>query len=174
MKHHPGDGDHLQRRGGLSPAARPHFEVAIEMLQDHTSYNDDRITRDDKNREPKGKCVGPLAQAQGDDCRQQEPFVRDGIEHSAERAPLSPPPGHPPVQTVCDRRDKKYGHCRPTLPLVAFSLFHPFSIVNGEQHEDRDEQNPGNRDFVGQRHEAKNLRRGKSRSQRNLLTSCSL
>ena len=169
LQHHPSDCNHLQSRGRLPPRARPHFEMTIEMLQYHTANDNYRIARNDENGKPKRERVGPFAQAQRDDCSQQQPLICNGIKHGSKRTSLTEPPGDPSIQAIRYRSDEKDDDRSPPLPLLRPSLLDTSSVVNGEEHEDWDQQNPRNCDLVGQCHEARTLGGGKTRSQRKFL-----
>src|SRR4029450_6697161 len=79
LQHHPRNCHHLEGGGGLSPETRPDFEIPIKMLKEHTTSDNYRVARDHENRKPKGKSVGPLAQAEGNDCGEQQSFVGNWI-----------------------------------------------------------------------------------------------
>jgi hypothetical protein len=83
----------------------------------------------------KGECVGPLLKLKVMIAVSRSPLSAMGSSTALSGSAV-PTAGPPTRQTVCDRRDKKYGHCRPPAAIRRL-LFHPFSIINGEQHEDR-------------------------------------
>ena len=139
LQHHPTDRNHLQSRGRLPPRARPHFEMAIEMLQYHTANDNYCIPRNDENEKPKRERIRPFAEAERDNCSQKQPLICNGIKHRSKRTSLTEPPGDPSIQAIRYRCDEKDDDRSPPLPFLRAALLDTSSVVNGEEHEDWDE-----------------------------------
>ena len=79
LQHHPRDRHHLKGRGSLPPKTWPDFEIPVEILKEDATGYDDCVPPNDEDRKPKGKSIRPLAQAEGDNRGEQQPFVGDRI-----------------------------------------------------------------------------------------------
>ena len=91
--------------------------------------------------------VRPVVEAQRDDARHEQQFVRERIENRAEFAFLVVTPRDVTVHAVQNRRDRKRKEGQQPVNFVA-----GFEVINQFDDKKRNQQDPQNRDFVGGRH----------------------
>ena len=114
LQHDPPDRAHLTNCRHLASPARFHLHfVADEIMQDGCAHQNDRIACDNENGKPGwepsilGIHLAPVADAQSNDPAQEQTFVRDRVEDSAECAALFVATRHVSVETVARGREQE-------------------------------------------------------------------
>src|SRR5437773_9111586 len=127
-------------------------------MQDGGTDQNDGVAGNDENREPYRKfsvigiALTPIANAQGDDAAQEQPFIGDRIENNAQPAALVITAGDISIETVARGREKKDDDGSKTLPFQRITALNAFAVVNRQGDKHRNHQNPNDRHFVGGSH----------------------
>ena len=149
VQQNPEDHDHLQHRRDFAHEARTHDHLADGEPDDGDADEQQQIASDDGAGEPERNLpeIRPVVEAQRDDARHEQQFVRERIENRAQLAFLVVTPRDVTVHAVQNRRDRKRKKGQQPVNFVA-----GFEVINQFDDKKRDQQDSQNRDFVGGRH----------------------
>ena len=106
------------------------------------SANGHEITKDHKERKPKGEMLPPVCETQDNDGGKEQGLVREGIENLPETTLLIEAAGDIAVHCVTDRRQSEDGHSPPAQGLIGCTRCDTLAVVDGEPDEDRDQEDP--------------------------------
>ena len=93
----------------------PELDIAMEQ---GGADEDDGIARDDEDREPERKLVGPIAEAEGDDGGEEEALIGNGIEDHAEAAALIVAAGDVAIEAIAGGGDEEGEDGGDALPIL--------------------------------------------------------
>src|SRR5438552_14680431 len=129
-------------------------------------------SRDNENGKPGWKSsvlgidIAPIADAQGNNGAQEQSFIGNRIENRAECAALFVTTRDISIESVADGCDQKNRDRGKTLPFEWRTALNALAVIDSHRDEDRNHQDPNDRDFVGSRHIAVGVTiRGESLSQ---------
>ena len=126
--------------------------MIVQETQDGASDNNDDITGDHEHRVPDRKFIRPLGDTQGDDCRQHQSLVSDGIKDGTQPGLQVIATGKPPVDPVTKGGNKKDRNRGESQILVGMTRGGGLSIIDRQHDKDRNQEDPGNGDLVRERH----------------------
>jgi len=152
VEHDPGDAKKLKEGTGLAGPVRIDVNFAVEMMNDGDADQNNEVAADDEDGKPDGQTDGPVSKTQGENGRQHEGFVGYGIEDTSKTGSLIEMPGDEAVDPVAQGSERKGDNGgNPKIDVRAFCL-NARPVVDGQSNENRDQENPGDGDFVGGSH----------------------
>jgi len=141
---------HLQYCSQFANEPGPHGDFADCHHYDTDTRQEQDIPPDDCAREPEGdrNKITPVLEAQENDRRNQQEFVRKRVENGAELAALVLSPGDIAIHAVADSSDCETENRHSIVQVLAC-----IRVIEDFDHENRDQQDAQNRDFVSGGHE---------------------
>src|SRR5438046_2871273 len=130
-------GEDLEERRGLARPRRPRMDTRAEHVDEQGADDQDHVAAQHDGRDPEREH---LEVGEGHERRREQELVGDRVEERAEAALAPLATGDPAVEQVGQGGDREDNQRRPWLP------------VDEERDEDWDQEDPQNREPVGEAH----------------------